>query len=322
MAYSQRAYLSQLVAESINGGLSSGGEVTKMSGSAVNSSSEDGPQTDHPENIVLARYRMPSHLPDDFYGNLVHRILPFCGNEYETSDFHSAIQALNLELYLKLDITEEKVLALLLTGLAQAYRFGGDVHIESRLGENSAVHSCHTAILMTEMFRRAGLFEQDQQTAEIIGMRVETTLSCLVHDMGEILGEFTSLGQRATDASLKEDPLLERKVFETALRLAYKAVHDGRHDRFYHAIQGMREQVEELRHDGGDFSGIDSILAPHEVREMPEELEGSIQMFLSLFDMAELKESDVSLGERKLFRGYAVKSGRASSGNPPSYTIC
>lgn len=279
---------------------------------ANHSPAENTPEcgvSDYAENSILSQFRLPTTLPENFYPQLVTRILPFCGNEYETADFHSAIKVLNHELRLRLNPDDEQVFGLLLTGLAQAHRFYGNVHIAESLGENSAVHSCHTMILLNELFRRSELLDAKNQTPEVAGMRIEMTLSALVHDMGEILGEFNSVSQRTMNqgGDVEEDPLTERDVFEVGAKLALKAVHEQRPDQFYAALQQMRTEAKASRTSAGmSHAKLKEVVERYQNLELPEELQGKLDSLLALYDLAELKGA-ASSNQTKLFRGYGVK---------------
>ena len=256
--------------------------------------------------LLLSRYKLPA-LSADFYPATVAALLPLGGYEYQTPDFHTAIRFLDTELYLSLDPLQLEVLGLMLTGLSQANRFRNDIHIAPRYGENSSVHSCHSAILMNEMFRRAELIESGRQTAPIITMRVMTTIGCLVHDMGEILGEFNSVAQRTSNHDLAEDPNTERTIFETALRLSYQAVLDRRPSNFYSALKHMREDAGIARSNGGLAKPIEQVLQPYTNIAFNPQIEDSIKLFLQAYDLAELKNAE-QRSNAELFMGYAVKA--------------
>lgn len=264
------------------------------------------PQPHTSTDLLLARYRMPE-LPQDFYPATVGKLLPLGGYEYQTPDFRNAIRLINSRLNLRFDELQIDVLGLMSTGLSQANRFRKDIHIAQRYGENSSVHSCHSAILMTEMFRRAGLLESSAQTAEIFTMRVTTTIGCLVHDMGEILGEFNSVAQRTSNSNLAEDPDTERGIFECALRLAYQMVLEQREYDFYDVLKHMREDA-----GVGKSNPSNSVPIPELLKRTPRpafepQIEESIQLFLQAYDLAELKNPD-QRSNSELFMGYAVKA--------------
>lgn len=268
------------------------------------------------EKRALTRHLMPP-LTEDFYPALVRKIIPACGSEYidrRPAEFHTTIDTLNRELRLGLDSLDCQVFGLLLTGLAGARRFGGDVFIRAEAGENSAVHSCHTAILMNEVFRRAGLLSTDTQTREVVWKRVDMTLGCLVHDMGEMLGEFSTLAERTDDSSIHEDADLERPVFKFSLELAYQSAAGNEPGRFYSVLSEMRNELEAFRAAGRiSVRQVLQVLQRHEVGDISFELADRIGGLLYLYDLAELK-SGISGSAGALpyhqspFLGYAVKA--------------
>ena len=267
---------------------------------------------------------MPSNLTDSFYPNLVREILPACGHEFSTHHFSLATEVLNEELRLNLPRHDEQALGLMLTALSQAHRFGEDPYIERRRGENSAVHSVHTAILMNEVFRRAGLFDEKHQSQEVDAMRVDCTLACLIHDMGEALGEFNSLSQRVQEDHREEDSDIERKVFETVLRLAFDAVSKGPR-----AQVKFLERMDSLRRDAGILATSDQVdpeqiaasLEKFKVGKLEDKYEQSIELFMNLFDMVELR-GDSGLDDRMLYRGYVVKAIEHTQGTRHLIRFC
>ncbi len=243
---------------------------------------------------------------DDFYPSAVQDILTFCGNEYETTDFHSAIQYLNQILKLSLNNREEKVLGLLFTGLSQAFRFGGSIYIQPQLGENSAVHSCHSAILATEMFRRAGLLENESD--EVSEMRVVISMALLVHDMGEILGELSSVDQRSRNAALKEEPEIERRIFEIALRYAYSGVESGRSCDFYKNLKNLRNKVEARSKEIGFCDALREVTEECVAPKLSDSSEKAMkELFLEPYELSEIHDVKV-LDKSSLFIGYVAKA--------------
>ncbi|RMG39463.1 MAG: hypothetical protein D6719_13270 [Candidatus Dadabacteria bacterium] len=267
-----------------------------------------------PVSPALNMIKFEKEPTPDFYPATVRKILPFCGNEYSTSDFHSAVKYLNSQLHLNLNEQESTALGLLLTGLSQTTRFRGSLYLTPELGENSAVHSMHTAVLVNELFRRAELLKPEAQTPEVASMRVEITLASILHDMGEMLGELSSVDERVRDKSLSERPDIERKIFESVTRLAFEAAYSGDHSYFYQQLHEMRKAVKTGSPAGPDLSNLDMVLKQYgsdfpgqDGSPINAAAEAQVQQFLQLFDMA---ESDDKSGRDKtsLFRGYVVKA--------------
>ncbi len=256
--------------------------------------------------VTLDRRHGLPELPANFYPELVQRMVVYCGNEFQTQDFHSAVKTLDQELRLRLSSSEKEVLGLMLTALSHATRFGGDINISSALGENSAVHSCHTAILMNEVFRRANLHFGN--SSEATSLRLDATLSALLHDKGELLGELSSLAQRVINENLSEQASLERRIYQTALGIAAEAAELGYPDRFYQALQKLREQtsLDASKHSSSSQNLI-STLEQQQPKNLSAASEKLCSYFLKLFDLAEFC-SDPKLSSNERFAGYLVKA--------------
>lgn len=252
-------------------------------------------------------------LTPQFYQQATNELVACCGHEAGTPDYHSAIDLLNAKLMLRLDDVDRKALAMMMTGLSNAKRFGGEIHISPTKGENSAAHSCHAAILATEIFRRAQLLTPENHTAQASEMRLAVTLGCLVHDMGEICGELSSLAQRATNKSLEELPHIEREIFRISLSEAYRAAgnYPSSSSQFYTFLRDMRASL------GIHTNGIAGT-PPDEVTQkleryaklerenpLPSELSARVNSLLHVYDMAEMRAKDPS--QSLLFLGNAVK---------------
>lgn len=253
---------------------------------------------------------------DTFYPELVADLLGVCGNEKPHSSMNYAIDILNERLDLDLHPTRQDVLKMLSHELLNATRFGGNIFIEPELGENSAVHSCHTAILMNEIFRRAGLLDGEKVTSEVTHLRRSATEACLIHDMGELLGEFNSLSQRIAHASLQEDANVEREVFETALRLALLAT-DGYSQKnigplitFFRELDDVRKAAGIASHEGlSPTSEISDLLQRFNAPEfaLNSRLQLHADYFLKLFDITEIRD-EAQATKQDVFLGYLVKT--------------
>ncbi|NMC62860.1 MAG: hypothetical protein GYA55_06785 [SAR324 cluster bacterium] len=244
---------------------------------------------------------------EDFYPRTVRKIVPTCGLAgAHTYDFHATLKTLDKELQLNLDETDSFVLSQMLTELSTATRFRQDLHMDKAYGENSAVHSSHCLILMTEMFRRAGLLSPESQTEQISRLRVICTLGCLVHDMGEILGEISSLAQR-TNYNIAEDVgnRIERRIFEHALRLAYYSDQKNDPTIFSSSIQELRHRFSIARSEMRGLDDFQQILRKYSV-DLSAPYEGRVRFFLRIFDIVEGVRSEND-NKEELFCGYAVK---------------
>jgi hypothetical protein len=269
----------------------------------------------------LSEFEISVQSPN-FYREKVLNLLSVCGNEQRYPNMNYAVDILNQDLDLDLHPVRAQTYKILLHELLNADRFRGHVFIEAELGENSAVHSCHTAILINEIFRRAGLFDGENLIPEMTRLRRDATEACLIHDMGEILGEFNTLTQRIADSSLSEDADIERKVFSTALRLALFATEGSQRGdtsplvAFFRELRSLRDTAKIDDHTGNQASqGIVEILKRYAGPEyqLNARLRQHEAHFMRLFDITELRESaDISESER--FLGNLIKTVEHTQG--------
>ena len=266
--------------------------------------------------VLCAPSNSDRQLPEPsarFYTEAGREIIPLCGYEFGTPDFYSALEAVNKRLNLQLDDLDRRTLGLLLTCLSQAQRFGGELHISPIMGENSAAHSLHSMVLGTELFRRAGLLSQQSQDAAVTGMRGKIALGLLVHDMGEILGELSSVASRAANEAVRERPDIEREIFCMALTEAFRATAAASPD-----IAGFYSFIRDKRQEAGIGQGksnaeiVDSleVLIRQYKRDyshlpLSPEVQQRVDRYLALYDVAELKEHASDRSDR--FVGNAVK---------------
>jgi hypothetical protein len=135
-------------------------------------------------------------------------------------------------------------------------------------------------------------------------------LGVLVHDMGEILGELSSLAQRSVNKSLREQPEVERDIFRIALSEAYRATANDAQGResFYLFLHDMRSAAG-IGHPSAESSALGDAIARfaglNKERPLPEAIVRRVEKYLALYDMAELK-SEVP-GANGKFIGNAVK---------------
>ena len=252
-------------------------------------------------------------LGANFYGETSRQLVACCGHEVGTPDYHAAVDLLNKKLRLGLDTIEERALSYMLTALSNSQRFGGEVHINPVQAENSAAHSAHSVILANEIFRRAALLSPEQDVNEVESLRKAISLGCLVHDMGEILGELSSLAQRAAHTSVEEMPDIEREIFRITLTEAFRAAGELHADSatFYSFIQTFRNEAELGR--GGITGTCQNRLAllisryAQQQEDVPlrPDLQERVNAIVRMYDLAEMKTEEHSPSE--LLRGNAVK---------------
>jgi hypothetical protein len=257
-----------------------------------------------------------SYLPEPppgFYQQLGRAVIPVLGYEYKRTNYPEALKRINQNLALQLDSVDLEVFSHMFTGLAGARRFRGDLHISEMMGENSAAHSIHCPILATDFFRSAGLLARDTQNYNVMQLRMDICLGLLLHDMGEILGELSSLAQRTTNHDQEELPDVERDIFSITLTEAYRAVTSSDNDAipFYEFLDTMHEDAGIGQGDGGstDFQRLQSTIKAHKQRQaanpLPEDIKARIDRYLALYDMAELKDTRTT--PYSIFVGNTIK---------------
>ena len=230
-----------------------------------------------------------SPIPDDWeYLAKMDELVPLTGHEHER-DFDEALRQVNKEAQLALDDFDQKLLSLLLTKLSDIKRFGRDPYIDHEKGENPATHSLHAVLLAVQQFKTANLFDPANYNENIAAFYQKVCHALLIHDVGEMIIEFSSLADRVADTTLEEDPITERMVYVPILRLAINAVETGDDSKFH-------EEVDALR---GKFK----VAAKIRKDELIEDLEkiGNVSLgrtgqekeryWLGLFDVVELKEN-------------------------------
>jgi hypothetical protein len=259
-----------------------------------------------------------------FYSDLNQDVTPMIGFETGARHYGHALQHLNHHLNMQLDDLDSKVFELLLTSLAQANRFGSDLHICPILGENSAVHTLRTLILDTEVARRAGnLSHEGQQDTSVCRQRIRRLRSILTHDMGEIPGEMTSLASRTRNPALQELPEVEREVFRIHLTEAYRTALSTipNYPAFYRFQGGVRQAVAAARVDDEQSqvtmaNKLKAIAAAYDrnnpIEDLPPQIQGRIREWMYDFDTIEIKEGESS--RERLFTGYSAKISEHTQG--------
>ncbi len=249
----------------------------------------------------------------DFYPVTTRQIVVCCGHEHGNPDFHSALDTLNTLLQLGLNDVDRHAFSYMLVELSNSRRFGGDVHIDPVQAENSAAHSCHAMVLANEIFRRAGLLGESFGEGRAEDLRIAITLGCLVHDMGEILGELSSLAQRAVHDHVSEMPDVEREIFRICLTEAYRSASSVPQSpaAFYEFVQAFREeaQIGPRGIAAADISNLARVISEHGERQrlspLPAHIAPAVEVALQLYDLAELKAGHE--GQRSRFIGNSVK---------------
>lgn len=256
-------------------------------------------------------------LSETFYTDLNRAVTPMIGYETGARNFGHALKYLNYHLNMQLDELDVEAFELLLTSLAQANRFGGDLHICPVLGENSAVHTLRTLILDTEITRRAGNLSNEYQLDPAAQRQhIKRLRAILTHDMGEIPGEMTSLAARTRNSSLQELPEIERDIFRIHLSEAYRTALSPApiYPQFYTFQAAIRRAVSAAQvHDEHSqmrmAAQLKEIVSQYDstnpTNTLPSNVVARITQWMSDFDTIELKEGDAS--RETLFIGYCAK---------------
>ncbi len=277
----------------------------------------NGPLYTSPASPSLGALAQPSSQTLDtspaFYSRTSRAVVDCCGHEVGVPDFHSAVDMLNSRLKLGLGSVDCHAFSFMLTALANSRRFAGEIHIDPVQGENSAAHSCHSVVLAHEIFRRSGLLASDRFTPEIDSVRRSVAIGCLIHDMGEILGELSSLAQRNANRSIEELPDIEREIFRITLTEAYRAASATPLDpsTFYSFVRSFRHdaKLSEKGIAGTTPEQVARVLQHYSERQQSTpvgpDITAAVGTALRLYDMAELKKS-VS-DNQSIFIGNAVK---------------
>ncbi len=262
----------------------------------------------------LSALRIPEPAPD-FYSSTVKRMLPLFGShEHQANDYLNALRYLNKQFSLGLDSFDCEVFNLMLTKLSQSQRFKNEFHLEPWLGEHTAIHTGHCVIFGTDYVRKAKLLTAENQTDEIIALRLGLSWGLLLHDMGEILREWSSLGQRVAQASLREIPEIEHMVFESALHAAIFAVQQGVETEaadFYRSISDLSRRVKNIALDDAGIHTVREVITQFEKETIsrltltPQSL-AKKERFVAFYDLVELKDS-LNQDSSDRFLAYAVK---------------
>ena len=171
------------------------------------------------------------------------------GNPYSRAEWqeaiHKSLRHLNEELKLGMDPQVINVLTLCYTALQESPRYSGDPVIESKKGENTAVHSLHTMLQAFRVYQKT--LEAKPELSHNIEFFRSFQMTCLmmaVHDLGEMLGEAGSLAQVASTGNwgVKDKSDYERMVFNFGVREAIHIVIDkgGTEEDFFEKIDAIR----------------------------------------------------------------------------------
>jgi hypothetical protein len=223
------------------------------------------------------------------------------------ANYRGALDYVNSFCDLGLEKADVDLFGLYFTALSDSHRFGSDPVMELVQGENPATHSLQAVCLKQRMFDDAAQTTPMQKATSILnqagkhskqGIQLQrlqhsqmTGLAVLMHDMGEVLGEFTTAVQRMNDKNLKEDPRAEQTIFRYILRMALVAQATGDRDGFLRRVNELKQQVK-LEKEDGSAGGIpksseylEQFLQPPIT--LSSEQESQFEKLAAIWDMAE-----------------------------------
>ena len=260
------------------------------------------------ENLVSQAAARNAGLEDpSFYRKTVQGLLPFCGYEYvKVPNINLALQFLNKEL--KLNIPQDQInsLDLLYHKLYETNRFRGTLYMPEELGENSTIHSFQTSILINEVFRRSGVLQSSNEIL-IDRIRITASLCALVHDLGEIFGEFSTLEERNRDLKLQEDPEIEQQIFVNLSKLAIRDTFLGNPQEFNRSFTNLKKEFFiKLRESSDKAKEFLQQAGGFVLKDVNVRAEFFWQDLVKAFALCEIK--DEGQDNRDLFLGYFVKA--------------
>jgi hypothetical protein len=261
---------------------------------------------------ALHRAATSAHKP--IYHEATKHVSALVGHECLPEDcpareanYHEALNYVNSFCDLGLEKEDVDLFGLYFTALSDSRRFGGDPVMELVQGENPATHSLQAVCLKQRMFDDAAQTAPMQKPVSALNqaamhnkqsMRMQhlqhsqmTGLAVLMHDMGEVLGEFTTAVQRMNDKNLKEDTHAEQTIFRYVLRMALEAQATGDREGFYRRITALKKQVKLEKEDGSaggipkSSEYISQFLQPP-ITLAPEQ-EARFEKLSAIWDMAE-----------------------------------
>jgi hypothetical protein len=259
-------------------------------------------------------HRPSSQIHKPIYHEATKHLSSLVGHECLSEDrnareanYRESLDYVNSFCDLGLEKEDVDLFSLYFTALSDSRRFGGDKVMELVQGENPATHSLQAVCLKQRMFDEAAQAGMPQKPASARNraalnspqtVRLQhiqhsqmTGLAVLMHDMGEVLGEFTTAVQRMNDKDLKEDPRAEQTIFRYVLRMALEAQATGDREGFYRRITELKQQVK-LEKEDGSAGGIpksseylQQFLQPP-IPLSPEQ-EARFEKLTAIWDMAE-----------------------------------
>lgn len=254
------------------------------------------------DNLIFSEYGLLSRIGSPVSAHLssVEKFLPFCGVRDKLSLFqpNDPMQgSIDVLLrYLDADFTDEelRIWHKILPILNNVERFNGDANLVD-LGGNVFEHTMFSCILARQHFLALGETSLTDYEKEIAKKLYNKTIrAILVHDVGEWIGEFGTLGQYNLGITAK-DCNYERRLTESIFQLSqteenFTEVALGFQQRGIAAINEANQLNKDQRDDAllNSFSiiykDITELLA---TKRLSIEQKDLTQKHLELFDQAE-----------------------------------
>ena len=239
-------------------------------------------------------------------------IAALTGHEVATKHFDKAVHYLNRTSHLGMDETDEAMLGMMLGQLQHTTRFGGDERMIRVRGENSATHSCQCVVFAKDVFDQAQQVEKQGRSyhttplfshsgiassPHAVQLRQIVGLALLLHDCGEMLGEFSTVMQRTTDNEFAkfDKAHLESAIAKLSLSLAVIAAEKGDAKPFHETMDRLRKEAR-IQIDGvpQKISEKDAEwltrLIERETPMLSEAQQKRVGQWMELFDLVEFKK--------------------------------
>ncbi len=215
-------------------------------------------------------------------------------------DYGFAVKEMNKLYDIGLDQTDQELLGLLMKSLARTGRYGGDPSVENGLKENTAIHSLQSVNDIRRVFEKATILEQGAEPLLYAPDQHEvfqlSAKAMIIHDCGELLGEFDTAYQKAHNLNPVDKHGMERLILKRSLMMAMEALEHGDPESFTLKNAGLREEAKIQDKESGEPLGqsvklahIKKIFGGKEP-QISEEGKARVAKWLEIWDMVEDKD--------------------------------
>lgn len=231
------------------------------------------------------------------YREAMHDLVQLTGHEFPERNHVLGLEHVLDKTGLVLQDEEKAALGLMLTSLSRHPRFTGNRFMSAETGEDPATHSLHVALLVKEVIESSGAHKTT--TKELADRAV---LTSLIHDLGEIVGELSTLHGRL-DKGQEEDSLdFERSMLKNSLLLALSLTKNGDGHLFDEVMKTLSNEFQRHGDRQAIVEAMEGLLHNHPVEASDLAV---LDRWLKLYDAVE--EADHAPAEDK-FVGYLVKT--------------